>query len=88
MMHLLILKILQVMIMIQECKGDTTAGLKVWGDLEVTGSLIASASLNVTNARLGWWLLNKFRNISNDKLTCSITPTQSNSSIDFNYRCR
>ena len=58
----------------------TSAGLKVWGDLEVTGSLIAAVSLNVTNARLT-------SNFSTNQgsyqqaLTCSITPTKSNSSI-------
>jgi len=58
----------------------TSAGLKVWGDLEVTGSLIASVSLNVTNARL----LSNFGTSQGSyqtALTCSITPTKSNSSI-------
>ena len=58
----------------------TTAGLKVWGDLEVTGSLIASASLNVTNARLTGGYSTSSGSYQT-ALTCSITPTQSNSSI-------
>ena len=58
----------------------TSNKLKVFGDLEVTGSLIASASLNVANARLFSAFATNSGNYQ-QALTCSINPTKSNSSI-------
>ena len=58
----------------------TGAGLKVWGDLEVTGSLIGAQHLKVANSRLTGVYYTSSTSYQT-ALSCSITPTQSNSSI-------